>query len=596
MSVVLGISAFYHDSAAALVVDGRVVAAAQEERFSRRKHDSRFPRRAVEFCLGEAGKTLADVDHIGFYEKPLRKLERLAETYLAYAPRGYASFRRAIPRWLQNRHTLRQAWQDQLGYKCRSRMTYVEHHEAHAASAFFASPFAEAAILTMDGVGEWTTTSWGVGLDRRIDLHQEMRFPHSLGLLYSAFTHYLGFRVNSGEYKVMGLAPYGKPRYRDLILKHLIDVRDDGSFWLDQRYFQYCSGLTMTSQAFHDLFGGPPRVPESQITDRDMDLASSIQAVTEEVVLRLGTHVRQESQQANLVLAGGVALNGVAAGRLLRDGGFSNVWTQPAAGDAGGALGVALFITHQLLDEPRVSTGPCIPFWGPSFTDDEITKCLNDAGVEFARIENVDELCQTVARLLAEQRVVGWFQGRAEFGPRALGSRSILADPRQLSMRERLNDCVKRREAFRPFAPSVLSERAHDYFELPAVGTPYMTFVSPVASAQRIPVCSSPPPRGLDRRHIAQSTIPAVTHVDGTARVQTVDEIAQPRFHRLLSAFEGITGCPVLVNTSLNVRGEPIACTPQNALDCFRRTDMDVLVLGSCVVVKSVAERQDGPR
>jgi carbamoyltransferase len=592
MPAILGLSAFYHDSAAALVVDGRIVAAAQEERFTRRKHDAGFPARASAFCLEYAGLRTGDLDAVVFYEKPLRKFDRLLETYLAFAPRGFRSFLAAIPQWLQTKLHLPRVIRRGLPGRYRGPLLFTEHHEAHAASAFFPSPFEEAAILTIDGVGEWATSVFGVGRGERIDLQAELRFPHSLGLLYAAFTAYLGFRVNSGEYKVMGLAPYGQPVYRDVILRHLLDLRPDGSFRLDQRYFRYCHGLTMTSRHFHRLFGGPPRRPESELQQRHLDLAASVQAVTEEVVLRMARHVHTRTGQNNLVLAGGVALNCVANGRLLREGPFQRVWVQPAAGDAGGALGAALFVAHQLLgvsrriDPDDAQQGSLL---GPAFSDEEVSDFLH--GVEAVATQYADEaeLLDAVAGLLADGKVVGWFHGRMEFGPRALGGRSILADPRRPEMHALLNEKIKLREAFRPFAPCVLEEAACDYFEMPAgLSSPYMLFTFPVAQQQRHPFAHLEDwDGGLAQLGVPRSTIPAVTHVDGSARVQTVDGRRHGRFYRLLQAFRRRTGCPVLVNTSFNIRGEPIVCTPADAYRCFVHTDLDALVLEDHLLLKA---------
>ncbi len=593
MTAILGISAFYHDSAAALVVDGRIVAAAQEERFSRVKHDYRFPRQAVEYCLQEAGLTAADLDYIGFYDKPIRKFERLLETYLGFAPLGYRSLRRALPLWLKQKLHLPRIMREHLeGY--RGRFVFTDHHESHAASAFFPSPFEEAAIITFDGVGEWSTTCFGTGRGNRITLDEEIRFPHSLGLLYSAFTYYTGFRVNSGEYKVMGLAPYGVPRYRELILKHVIDLKEDGSFRLDMSYFNYCQGLTMTSDKFHKLFGGPPREAESEITQREMNLAASVQAVTEEVMLRTARHVHRQTGMKNLVLAGGVALNCVGNGKILRDGVFENVWIQPAAGDAGGALGVAQFIWHQLLENPRTPVRPDAQqgsLLGPSFSDEEISKFLDEAGADYDLCESDEQLADAAASLLAEEKVVGWFQGRMEFGPRALGARSILGDARSEAMQSVMNLKIKFRESFRPFAPVVLQEHVHEYFDMrEGQESPYMLLVAPVHEQQRTESTSEQQAAfGIEKLNFKRSSVPAITHVDYSARVQTVDSTRNRLLHALMSAFHEQTGCPVLINTSFNVRGEPIVCTPEDAYRCFRVTQMDVLVLGRHILKR---ERQ----
>lgn len=603
MTAILGISAFYHDSAAALVVDGRIVAAAQEERFTRIKHDSAFPARAVEYCLREAGLAPDGLDHIAFYDKPLTKFERLLETYLAYAPRGFRSFRLAMPLWLKDKLHMRRTLRQGLGGPTRARLVFTDHHESHAASAFFPSPFDRAAVLTLDGVGEWTTAAFGVGEGNRVRLIDHVAFPHSLGLLYSAFTYYCGFKVNSGEYKLMGLAPYGRPIYRDRVLERLIDLRPDGSFWLDMAYFNYCQGLTMTNERFHRLFGGPPRAPESPLEQRHMDLAASIQAVTEEAVSRIGRHVRARTGMDRLVMAGGVALNCVANGRLLREGGFEDLWIQPAAGDAGGALGAALFVWHQLLDNPRRPEGRDAQqgsFLGPRFAPGEIERFLAGREVETParRFADEAELLDHVAGLLADGKVVGWFQGRMEFGPRALGARSILGDPRSPAMQSVLNVKIKFRESFRPFAPAVLRERASEWFDLrPEHESPYMLLVAPVLERRRVPIdagaarAMESDPDLRRRVNVVRSEIPAVTHVDFSARLQTIDEERNPRFYRLIEAFERRTGCPVLVNTSFNVRGEPIVCTPEDAYRCFRATDMDALVLEDAVLEKGAAGR-----
>lgn len=573
MTSILGISAFYHDSAAALVVDGRIVAATQEERFSRRKHDSRFPKRAIEFCLSQAGLTAAELDCVGFYEKPLRRFERLLDTWLSEAPFGFGQFLQAAPTWLRERMYPARQLRSGLGPGYRKRFAYVEHHESHAASAFFPSPFDEAAILTLDGVGESATGTLGTGRGHRIELTHEQRFPHSLGLLYSAFTGYAGFRVNSGEYKLMGLAPYGVPRYADRILERLVDVKPDGSLRLDPSYFNYCRGLTMTSNRFHSLFGGPPRRPESPITQREKDLAASIQAVAEEIVLRSARHLRDLTGLDRLCLAGGVALNCVANGKLLREGTFREVWVQPAAGDAGGALGTALFVWHQLMGRERrpdpldSMSGALL---GPGYEDTAIRCALDATGLRYRTIDDDAALCAFAADLIASQKVIGWFQGRMEFGPRALGSRSILADPRSEEHRATLNLKVKFRESFRPFAPAVLADNAAEWFDMsPSARSPYMSFTFP---------CRLP---DNEKRY----PLPAVTHVDGSARVQTVDRPGD-LFDRLLRAFLARTGCPALVNTSFNVRGEPIVCTPEDACRCFLRTNLDALVIGHFVVLR----------
>ena len=591
MTAILGISAFYHDSAAALVLDGEIVAAAQEERFTRKKHDHRFPQHAVDYCLAHAGLTPEDLSYVAFYEKPLTKFERLLETYLAYVPAGYRSFRQAMPLWLKQKLHLPREIQQGLRDRYRGRLVFTDHHESHAASAFFPSRFEEAAILTLDGVGEWSTTCLGVGRGNQIELTDEIRFPHSLGLLYSAFTYYTGFRVNSGEYKVMGLAPYGRPVYRDLILQHLVDLKDDGSFRMEMSYFNYCQGLTMTSSKFHRLFGGPPRPPESDLTQRDMDLAASVQSVTEEVMLRMARHLHQRTGQTNLVLAGGVALNCVGNGRILREGPFENIWIQPAAGDAGGALGAALFVWHQLLERPRRPQGGDSQhgsLLGPDFSDGEIATVLNGCGAVYCTADSEEQLCDEVTTLIAQENVVGWFQGRMEFGPRALGARSILGDARSGAMQSVMNLKIKFRESFRPFAPIVLQEHAHEYFDV-HVGqeSPYMLLVAPVREELRESAGSDDDQVfGIERLNMRRSSIPAVTHVDYSARVQTVDCVRNPLLHKLLTTFHARTGCPVVINTSFNVRGEPIVCTPEDAYRCFKMTGMDALVLGRHILLK----------
>lgn len=590
MTAILGISAYYHDSAAALVVDGEVVAAAQEERFTRIKHDYHFPAHAVDYCLKSAGIAPKELDYVGFYDKPLLKFERLLETYLAYAPRGFLSFMKAMPLWLKQKLYLPKEMRRALAGQYKKRFIFPEHHESHAASAFFPSPFEEAAILTLDGVGEWATASFGTGRGNRINLQQELRFPHSLGLLYSAFTYFCGFKVNSGEYKLMGLAPYGDPRYVDLIKQHLIDIKDDGSFRLDMRYFNYCQGLTMTSDRFHKLFGLPPRRPETELTEKHMDLAASIQKVTEEVMLKIARHVHQVTGMKNLCLAGGVALNCVGNGVVLREGPFEHLWIQPAAGDAGGALGTAMFIWHQLLDKPRLprttdtQRGSLL---GPSYTDEEVRKYLDSKGARYAYYPDDASLCKAVAKLLASEKVVGWVQGRMEFGPRALGSRSILGDARSTKMQSVMNVKIKFRESFRPFAPSVLADRVQDYFVTrDQEPSPYMLLVAPVREEKRIKGNGMSGLRGLAKLKECRSEVPAVTHVDYSARIQTVDEERHGRYHQLLRTFEDMTGCPVLINTSFNIRGEPIVCTPADAYRCFMATNMDALVVERFVMLK----------
>jgi carbamoyltransferase len=601
---ILGISAFYHDSAAALVVDGDLVAAAQEERFTRRKHDRGFPSQAVKYCLEEAGLEVAGIDCVVFYEKPLRKFERLIETYLSFAPSGYPSFSMALAVWLKEKLRLPAVIRGELGKDFRGVFAFTDHHESHAASAFFPSPFEEAAILTLDGVGEWSTTTTGIGRGNNIELLSHLQFPHSLGLLYSAFTYYCGFKVNSGEYKLMGLAPYGTPRYKDVILERLIDLREDGSFWLDMDYFNYCQGLTMTGRRFEALFGGPPRRPESDIEQRHMDLAASIQAVTEDVMLAMGREVFHRTGLSNLVLAGGVALNCVGNGRLLREGPFEDIWIQPAAGDAGGALGAALFIWHQLLEHPRKARATDSQkgsFLGPRFASADICRMLDAAGAKYARAADEADLIARVTDLLATENVVGWFQGRMEFGPRALGARSILGDPRSPRMQATMNLKIKFRESFRPFAPIVLREEASRWFAIdPCLESPYMLLVAPVLEAHRLPVTDSQletmtrDPDLRKRVNIARSTIPAVTHVDYSARLQTIDEVRNPRTTKLLRSFFARTGCPILVNTSFNVRGEPIVCTPDDAYRCFLATEMDALVMEDVILLKSDVRKELG--
>ena len=590
MTSILGISAFYHDSAAALVVDGEIVAAAQEERFTRKKHDYNFPTSAIQYCLAHADLCPADLDYVGFYDKPLNKFERLLETYLSYAPVGYQSFRQAIPLWLKQKlHLPREMRAGLPGY--HGRFVFANHHETHAASAFFPSPFEEAAILTLDGVGEWSTACVGVGRGNKIELLEEIRFPHSIGLLYSAMTYYTGFRVNSGEYKVMGLAPYGKPTFKDQLLQHVIDVRPDGSFRMDMSYFNYCQGLTMTSEKFHKLFGGPPRTPETQITQREMDLAASVQVVVEEVMLKMANYAYERTGVENLTMAGGVALNCVGNGHVLREGPFDQLWVQPAAGDAGGALGTATFIWHQLLERSRTPGNPDSQkgsLLGPEFSDEEITAFLNRNNADFESYDSDADLTAAVADLLADENVVGWFQGRMEFGPRALGARSILGDARSEKMQTVMNLKIKFRESFRPFAPIVMREHVDSYFEMrPNEDSPYMLLVAPVRKEIRTELPESAQSDfGIDKLNHKRSTIPAVTHVDYSARVQTVDKDRNRLLYDLLEKFNQKTDCPVLINTSFNVRSEPIVCTPEDAYRCFMMTEMDVLVLGRQVIQK----------
>ncbi len=599
--VILGLSAFYHDSAAALIRQGTIIAAAQEERFSRKKHDAGFPVQAIRYCLGEAGISLDGVDHVVFFEKPFLKFERLLETYLATAPRGFASFRRAIPLWIRDKLFQKSGLVRQLAPfaspgKVENKLLFASHHQSHAAAAFFPSPFDEAVVLTLDGVGEWTTSSVMIGRGNTLTPVREIQWPHSLGLLYSAFTYYTGFRVNSGEYKLMGLAPYGTPRYANLIREKLVDIKDDGSFWLDMSYFNYATGLTMTSRKFDALFGGPPRRPDEAIGRKQMDLAASIQLVTEDILLKMTRALAREFAMANLCLAGGVALNCVANGKIVRDGVFRNIWVQPAAGDAGGAIGAALAAHFEHLGHERNPSraGDSMQgsYLGPGFAQADIEARLEKAGARFDVLTD-DELFSRTAARLAAGDAVGWFQGRMEFGPRALGNRSILGDPRNPAMQRSLNLRIKYRESFRPFAPSVLAEDLEDYFDLDRT-SPYMLLVAEVAAARRRPL--SPEQQrltGLEQLNLARSTIPAVTHVDGSARIQSVHAATNPRYHALISAFKALTGCPVLVNTSFNVRGEPIVCTPEEAFNCFMGTEMETLVIGNCLLRKG---KQDTAR
>lgn len=630
---ILGVSAFYHDSAACLLRDGRAVAAAQEERFTRKKHDYRFPSHAVEYCLNEGGISIDDVDYVAFYDKPFLKFERLLESYLAFAPRGIASFLKAMPIWMREKILLKDLLHKCLDY--HGEILFAEHHESHAASAFFPSPFREAAVVTADGVGEWSTASYGVGLENKVHILADIKFPHSLGLLYSAFTYFTGFKVNSGEYKLMGLAPYGEPRYVDLILRELVDVKDDGSFRLNMPYFNYSVGLTMTNDRFARLFGGPPRKPETPITQREMDLARSIQVVTEEIMLKISRHVHKTTGARYLCLAGGVALNCVANGRILREGPFDDIWIQPAAGDAGGALGGALTAWHHCLGMPRdlawetpaasprapaVSFGavddaaaPAIPenlragspdrvardlqkgsYYGPEFSEDEIRTCLDGLGVEYERV-GLEEAPRRAAELIASEKVVGWFQGRMEFGPRALGSRSIIGDARSPKMQSVMNLKIKFRESFRPFAPSVLAEKVSEWFECDRE-SPYMLLVAQVHPSKLRGLDEREAGlTGLDKLKVARSEIPAITHVDNSARLQTVSKADNPLYHEMISEFEKLTGCPVIINTSFNVRGEPIVCSPEDAYRCFMRTQMDFLVMGPFVLDKTKQPQHEEP-
>ena len=584
---ILGISAFYHDSAACLVRDGEIIAAAQEERFTRKKHDFNFPTNAVEYCLKEAGISAEELDYVGFYDKPFIKFERILYSYLAYAPVGIKSFFKSIPLWIKQKLFIRDIIKKELGY--RGKVLFPEHHESHAASAFYPSPFSEAAILTVDAVGEWATTSYGIGKDNDINITSELRFPHSLGLLYSAFTYYTGFKVNSSEYKVMGLAPYGEPEYVDLILRELVDLKEDGSFKLNMKYFNYCTGLTMTNNRFNKLFGGPPRKPESKITQREMNLARSIQVVTEEIVLRMVNHIYKETGKKNLCLAGGVALNCVSNGRLLREGPFGNLWIQPAAGDAGGALGVALLIWYKYLgnnrklDEVRVSQKTS--YLGNCYTDKEIEDFLKKDEIPFEKL-STGEIPPRIAELIASENVIGWFEGRMEFGPRSLGSRSIIGDPRSKEMQSVMNLKIKYRESFRPFAPTVLREHVSDYFDIDCE-SPYMLLVANIKDEKRVRMSDEEEKLfGLEKLKVTRSDVPAITHVDYSARIQTVTKNDNPLFYGVIEEFYKKTGCPMIVNTSFNVRGEPIVCRPEEAFKCFMRTEMDYLIMGSYLLDK----------
>jgi len=588
---ILGISAYYHDSAAALIRDGEIVTAAQEERFTRKKHDSRFPISAIDYCLQTGGITIEQLDYVVFYEKPLIKFDRLLETYIAYAPAGFKQFMMGIPLWLRQKLHLPREMDKALQKKYKGRYVFTEHHESHAASAFFPSPFEEAAILTMDGVGEWATASFGTGRGNEIDITNVLHFPHSLGLLYSAFTYFTGFRVNSGEYKLMGLAPYGEPIYYDLIMDKLIDLKDDGSFRMDMSYFPYCHKTVMTSSKFEKLFGGPPRRAESPLTQREMDIAASIQVVTEEIMLKAANHVYKETEMKNLVLAGGVALNCVGNGRILREGPFENIWIQPAAGDAGGALGAALFVWYQLLDNKRnviSSDNQKGSLLGPAYSNEQIKEFLDSVDAKYHVYSDREELISKVADLINQEKVIGWFQGKMEFGPRALGSRSIIGDARSEKMQSVMNRKIKFRESFRPFAPCVLREDAHDYFDMPdSQESPYMLLVAPVHDSKRLPPDVQPDKlKGLEKLKAKRSSIPAITHVDYSARIQTVDTERHPKLHRLMSKFKEITGCPVIINTSFNIRGEPIVCSPEHAYRCFMATNMDVLVMEDVLLYK----------
>jgi len=603
VTAILGISAFYHDSAAALVVDGDIVGAAQEERFTRKKHDAGFPKHAIEYCFQEAGITLEDVDAVVFYDKPLIKFERLLETYLAYAPKGFRSFVAAIPIWLKEKLYLKKTLRRELSALGNlkenelPKLMFTEHHQSHAASAFFPSPFETSAVMCLDGVGEWATSSVWLGDKNTLVPQWEIDFPHSLGLLYSAFTYYTGFKVNSGEYKLMGLAPYGEPKYVDTILDNLLDVKSDGTFRLDMSYFNYATGLTMTNKKFDDLFGGPPRQSESEVTQKEMDLARSIQVVTEEIVLKLAHSVHRELKVDNLCLAGGVALNCVSNGRLLREGPFKNIWVQPAAGDAGGALGAALAIWYEYFEKPRVVDDSKLDamkgsYLGPRPSQDKINNYLDSVGASYMVMED-GELMPKLAEVMKDENVVGWFQGRMEFGPRALGGRSIIGDPRSSKMQSVMNLKIKYRESFRPFAPAVKAEKVSEWFQHNAV-SPYMLMVAPVEEAKRISMTDEQQKLfGIEKLNVPRSEIPAVTHVDYSARIQTVHEETNPRFYHLLDEFEKLTGCPVSVNTSFNVRGEPIVCTPEDAYRCFMRTEMDYLVLENAILYKKDQPKWD---
>jgi len=588
---ILGISAFYHDSAAALVRDGEIIAAAQEERFTRKKHDNQFPVNAVEYCLQTGDLAAEQLDYVVFYEKPLLKFERLLETYIAYAPLGFRQFLMGMPLWLRHKLHLPREMDRALHNKYNGRYVFTEHHESHAASAFFPSPFDQAAILTFDAVGEWTTASFGTGRGNKIELTHVIQFPHSLGLLYSAFTYFTGFRVNSGEYKMMGLAPYGEPKYYDLILEKLIDLKEDGSFRLNMSRLPYCHKTVMTGSKFEKLFGGPARKGESPLTQREMDIAASIQAVTEEIMLRAAGHVHRETGMQNLVLAGGVALNCVGNGRILREGPFDNIWIQPAAGDAGGALGAALFVWYQLLGNERKVNGPdkqAGSLLGPAYSDDQIHQFLDSVNAKYHIYANEEQLITEVAELINEGKVIGWFQGRMEFGPRALGGRSIIGDARSEKMQSIMNRKIKFRESFRPFAPCVLREDVEEYFEMrPEDDSPYMLLVAPVQKDKRLPLeAPSESLKGLDKLKVKRSVVPAITHVDYSARIQTVDPQRQAKLYRLMSVFKERTGCSVIINTSFNIRGEPIVCSPEHAYRCFMATNMDVLVMENQLLYK----------
>jgi len=588
---ILGISAFYHDSAAALISDGEIVAAAQEERFTRKKHDSRFPSNAVDYCLQAGGLTAENIDYVVFYEKPLLKFERLLETYIGYAPRGFKQFLMGLPLWLRNKLHLPREMDKALKHKYKGSYVFTEHHESHAASAFFPSPFDEAAILTLDGVGEWATGSFGTGRGNKIELTHVLQFPHSLGLLYSAFTYFTGFRVNSGEYKMMGLAPYGEPKYYDVIMDKLIDLKEDGSFRLDLSYFPYCHKTVMISSKFEKLFGGPARRSESPLTQREMDIAASIQAVTEEIMLRAAKHVHSQTGMKNLVLAGGVALNCVGNSRVLRDGPFENIWIQPASGDAGGALGAALFVWYQLLNNERKVDGfdkQQASLLGPAYSSEQICLFLDSVNARYHTYADQQELIEKVTNLISQEKVIGWFQGRMEFGPRALGNRSIIGDARSQEMQSIMNRKIKFRESFRPFAPCVLREDVRNYFNMPdEQDSPYMLLTAYIRDDKRLTIDAPLEKfKGLDKLKVKRSLVPAITHVDYSARIQTVDAEQHPKLHRLMSRFKKTTDCPVIINTSFNIRGEPIVCSPEHAYRCFMATNMDVLVMENQLLYK----------
>jgi carbamoyltransferase len=592
---ILGISAFYHDSAACLVRDGDIFAAAQEERFTRKKHDYNWPKNAINYCLKAGGLEGKDLDYVVFYDKPFIKFERLLESYLTYTPKGFESFLKAMPIWLKQKLWMKKFIAEELDFE--GKVLFPEHHESHAASAFYPSPFEEAAFITADGVGEWTTTSYGIGRGNEVDILGELKFPHSLGLLYSAFTYFTGFKVNSGEYKLMGLAPYGEPKYVQVIYDHLIDLKEDGSFKLNQEYFNYSVGLTMTNRKFNRLLDGKPRPPESRVTQKDMDLARSIQVVTEEVMRRMARFVHKETGMKNLCLAGGVALNCVANGLLLKEGPFERIWIQPAAGDAGGALGAALYVWYRYLNHTRqvnsVRDAQKGSYLGPEYSDAEIRRFLEENKFPYSEVEN-GELPQKVAELIASEKVIGWFNGRMEFGPRALGSRSIIGDARSKTMQSVMNLKIKFRESFRPFAPSVLREKVSEYFEI-NVASPYMLLVAPVQEDKRVPMTPEEERLfGIDKLNVPRSSVPAITHVDYSARIQTVDREDNPLYYDVIKEFEKLSGCPVIINTSFNVRGEPIVCTPVHAYKCFMRTNMDYLVMGNFILDKKAQPEMKG--